>query len=164
MVDGGTGGGVVKTVDIKTQGFNELMSMFSQLPESVASQVLATGVNAGARVIAKAAKRAAPDYTGHLSPKATAAHQKYGKLKTAIKAKGLRRKYSNVRAAVVTRGGAFWGDFHNRGSRYQPASHWYDTALSSVIGLAQETQKRYMVAKIIQVSLKAIQRAGANKS
>jgi len=153
-------------ITARTQGFSELNALFKQLPPKIADQVLQAGVNAGARELAKAAKKAAPDYKGKLSggPKGTAAtHAKYGELKRAIKAKGLRKKFENKRAAVVSRGGAFWGDFLNRGTRYIPATRWYDDVLNQATASALETMKRYMVAKITQVSLKAIQAAGANK-
>lgn len=151
---------------VKTQGFHELRELFRQLPPQVADKVLATGVLAGARVIAKAAKKAAPRFEGKLSggPKGTAAkHAKYGNLRSNIKAKGLRKVAENKRSAIVIRGRAFWGEFINRGTRYIAATRWYDKALDAIMDSALETQRRYMVAKITQLALKVIQQTGANR-
>lgn len=151
------------TAKISTQGFNELQALFANLPQKVADQVLATGVLAGARDLAAAAKKDAPRRKTKLSPSAAAAHAKYGDLNKAIKARLLRKRIKNVRSAVVTRGGAFWGDLVNRGTRYIAATRWYDATLSQGAPKAMETMRRYMVAKVTQVSLQAIQQYGANK-
>lgn len=154
---------MTKFVSVQTQGFSELKNLFQNLPAKVEDQVLSTGVIAGARFLAGAARKAAPRNTKPLSPTAKAAHEKYGTLRSAVKAKLLKKKVKNVRAAIVNRGGAFWGDFVNRGTRYIPASYWYDAALAQAIPTAMEQMRRYMVAKVTQVSLKAIQQYGANK-
>lgn len=150
-------------VKITTQGFNELESLFKNLPDKVADQVLATGAMAGARTLAAAARKDAPRRKTKLSPSAEAAHAKYGDLNKAIKAKLLRKRIKNVRSAVVTRGGAFWGDLVNRGTRYIAATRWYDATLAQGAPTALDTMRRYMVAKVTQVSLRAIEQYGANK-
>lgn len=150
-------------VKITTQGFNELEALFRNLPDRVADQVLATGALAGARTLAASAKKDAPRRKTKLSPTAEAAHAKFGDLNKAIKAKLLRKRIKNVRSAIVTRGGAYWGDFVNRGTRYIAANRWYDATLAQGVPTALETMKRYMVAKVTQVSLRAIEQYGANK-
>lgn len=144
-------------VSVASSGFAELQNLFQQLPPAIANQVLAAGVIAGAREIAKAAKQAAP----RGGAKQSSGSQKFGHLRDNITARALKAKFPNKRSAIVTRGGAFWGDLLNRGTRYIPATHWYDNAFKSVVDSALKTQKAYMVAKIIQVSNKAINAAGA---
>lgn len=111
------------------------------------------------KIIEDAALAAAPRHTGRQSTDS----KEYGTLVSNIKIKLLRKRYKNKRSAILTRGGAFWGDILNRGSRYISATRWYETAFDSSIELALETQKQYMVAKIIQLSNSAIARYGANK-
>jgi len=146
-------------IQVRTEGFKELKQVFKALPPEIANTVLGEGVMAGARHIAKVAKAQAPRHTGRQSQ----ASKEYGTGKQNIKARKLKKRYRNKRAAVVTRGRAFWLDFLNRGTRYIPATRWYERAFESAIKEAMQIQKVYMVAKVTQLSLKAIQRYGANK-
>lgn len=142
-------------VRIEKQGFEELGELFKQLPPKITNRALAVGTLAGARVIAKAAKSNAPR-----DEAISKLNLKYGTLRQSIKAKGLRKKYENVRAAVVTRGGAFWGDIINRGSRYIPATRWFDRAYDSSSASAQSTITKYILAKIQQEANRLINRLG----
>mgnify|MGYP006935476721 FL=1 len=146
-------------VTVHTEGFKELQKVFKSLPPDVANTVLGEGVMAGARHIAKSAKAAAPRHQGQQSQ----ASKQYGTGKQNIKARKLKKQYKNKRAAIVTRGRAFWLDLLNRGTRYIPATRWYERAFEASIAEAMKIQKAYMVAKVTQLSLKAIQRYGANK-
>lgn len=148
-----------KFINVTSQGFPELAALFNNLPAQVETQVLGAGVTAGARVIAKAAKKAAPRGSGRQSP----ASKKFGTLDSNITSRLLNKRVQNVRAAIVTRGGSFWGDLLNRGTRYIPATRWYDAVLAQSLPTALSTMRDYFVAKTTQVSLKAIEQYGANK-
>lgn len=147
-------------VAMQTYGFKELQAAFKSMPKEVASQVLVSGVRVAAKVIQDAAIQAAPRGDNENRSKASFI---YGRLFRNIKLKVLRKRKETSRAAVVTRGRAFWGDFHNRGTRYQPASRWYDVAFRGASDRAISAMKNQMVKKMNSVAKSAIKRAGAGK-
>jgi hypothetical protein len=147
-------------VKMRTTGFSELKEAFKLMPEEVQNQVLAAGVIAGARVLETAGRAAAP--RGGVSDRSTQSFL-YGRLFTNIKARALRKRRNSSRAAIVTRGKAYWGDLLNRGTRYIPATHWWDNMLSSTENLALETMKQRMVKKMKTVADGVIRKAGAAK-
>lgn len=147
-------------VSTNTVGFNELKAAFKAMPEQIQNQVLASGVLAGAKVVARQAVNDAPrGNTQHRSQNSFI----YGRLFANIKARALRKRKPSSRAAIVTRGRAYWGDLLNRGTRYVPATHWYDNSLKASAPVALQTMKEQMVKKIKSVSESAIKRAGAGK-
>lgn len=147
-------------VQLQTTGFSELRAAFKAMPEQIQNQVLASGVNAAAKVVARAAVAAAP--RGGVKNRSINSFL-YGRLFANLKARALRKRKNSSRAAIVTRGRAYWGDFLNRGTRYVPATHWYDNALRASGPLALQTMKEQMVKKIRTVSERAIKQAGAGK-
>lgn len=147
-------------VKIETQGFDELKAAFKLMPPQVQNQVLASGVLAGAKVIQRAAQAAAP--RGGVQNRSQSSFI-YGRLFANLRARGLRKRKDTSRAAVVTRGRSFWGDFLNRGTRYIPATHWYDNVLKTQAPIALQTMKEQMVKRIKSISEKAIRQTGAGK-
>jgi len=147
-------------VTAQTTGFKELERAFKILPDRVANQVLSAGVLAGARVLERAAKASAP--RGGNERRSVNSFI-YGRLQFNIKGRNLRKRRENSRAAIVTAGKSFWGKFLNRGTRYIPASRWYDMAIESHTAEALSVIKLQMVKKLKQVANKAIRDSGAAK-
>ena len=147
-------------VNITTQGFKELQRAFKAMPPAFANTVLVSGVNAAAKMVRDAAKQAAPRYDG---PYRSAASLAYGRLSENIKFKTLRKRNNVSRAAVVTRGRAFWGEFINRGSRYIAATRWYDKALAGVQSEALATMRSQMVKKMNSLADNIIRKSGAGR-
>lgn len=147
-------------VSVQTTGFKELQAAFKMMPPEIQNKVLASGVLAGAKVVARAGAAAAP--RGNTQKRSLNSFV-YGRLFANIKARGLRKRKNDSRAAIVTKGKAYWGDFLNRGTRYIPASHWYDNTLRTVGPVALQTMKEYMVKRIKAISEKALRQTGASK-
>jgi len=143
-----------------TTGLKELQEAFKIMSRDAGEVVLTSGVNAAAKVIKDAAVIAAPRGDSANRSKSS---MLYGRLYTNMRAKTLRKKHADSRAAVVTRGRAFWGDILNRGSRYIPATRWYDKALSASQSRAIDAMKSAMAKRIKTLSAAAIRKAGADK-
>lgn len=155
------GGGRVMQVTFKTTGFKELSEAFRIMPPEVANRVLASAVLAGAKVIEGAAKAAAP--RGGDGVERSNNSYIYGRLRYNLKARSLRKRRETSRAAIVTPGRAFWGDLLNRGTRYIPASNWYENALRRSEDIALKTVQDRMVTRIQAIANKVLRQTGAAK-
>lgn len=145
---------------MQTTGLKELQEAFKIMSRDAGEMVLTSGVNAAAKVIKDAAVVAAPRGDSATRSRSSLF---YGRLYTNIRAKTLRKKHSDSRAAIITRGRAFWGDILNRGSRYVPATHWYDKALSASQSRALDAMKTAMAKRIKTLASASIRKAGADK-
>lgn len=147
-------------VEIRTEGFKELQAAFKAMPKEFANKVLATAVNTAAKHVAKGAAAAAPR-GGDANRSKSSIY--YGRLYRNIKPKGLRKKYDGVRAAVVTRGDSFWGDFLNRGTRYIPATRWFDKIRDGLETEALSMMRATMIKKMNSLADSTIKKYGAGK-
>lgn len=146
-------------VKVQTQGFKELQRAFKAMPPEFANKVLATAVTSAAKRISEAARSAAPSSKGARSTASMA----YGTLRGNIKHRILRKKNNVTRAAISTRGKAFWGEFLNRGTRYIPASRWWTNVRDSAERSALAEMQSFMVKKMNSLADNIIRRSGAGK-
>lgn len=160
MAHGSSSGGVVMQVKIETYGVKELKRAFEIMSKDAGDAVLTSGVNAAAKVVRDAAIAAAP--RGDNANRSVKSIY-YGRLYTNIRSKTLKKRRPDSRAAIVTRGRAFWGDLLNRGTRYIPASRWYDKAFAASQSRATQAMIQAMSKRIKTLSNAAIRKAGAGK-
>lgn len=151
------GGGFVK-LEVRQEGFSELRAMFAQLPADVQSSVLGEATLTGARVMAKTAKREAPrQASGERQSKNS---EKYGRLRTNIKAIKLKKKRNSSRAAIASVGDAFWGAIIERGSRYMPANRWWERAYKNSEEAVLQAVKQRIVLGIEKRANRLIKKLG----
>lgn len=114
------------TIKIKTdlQGFENFDKLLSQLPMRVEKRVLQSAVTSAVREARKEIKKSIP--VG--DEKQSAASQRYGRAKTNLRVKRLRRTKRNEKMARVDTGDAFWMLFYELGSRFQPARPFFANA------------------------------------
>lgn len=119
-------------------GLAEARRALKLLPDRVQKRVLRNATAAGATVMRRAVKAAAP--TG-AAP--SAASGQYGRLKDNIRTVRLKRGLPDTTAAYrVDTGPSFWGMFLEFGTRLMAARPWFrpaaDAAADSAVGAIKE--------------------------
>jgi len=118
-------------IDIETQGFKEIDKALQKLPLNVEKRVLNKSLLGAMRVGAKLIKQAAPVHSG----KQSAASKQFRKGKVNIKAKRMKSRKRQVKAAQINTGNAFWLMIYELGSRFQPARPFFLPAFTAATGL-----------------------------
>ena len=113
-------------VDVKLSGFNDFSKLLKDLPNRVENKVVQSAVNVAMREGRNEIARAAPDRKYPRS----AASKKYGSLRKNLKVLKLRRVRKGQKGARIDTGKAFWGQFYEFGTRYQPARPWFGPAFA----------------------------------
>lgn len=143
---------------IDFSGFKEVSALMNELPDTLRNRVMQASATAGAREIAKAARKAAP-----VSDVQSPASQKYGRLKRNIKVKRLRFVARDEKMARVDTGRAFWALFLEVGTRYIPAQPWFQPAFNQSAQAAIDRMREFMLAKIEKEALNLSRRLGPIK-
>lgn len=108
-------------------GFNELSSLFKELPKRVNNKILQKATREGMKEALPTVKQAAPRNSGNKKSKAS---QDYGPLNKQVKVRRIRME-GNRRGTKISTGTAFYGYILDKGSRYVPAKPWFDQAFES---------------------------------
>lgn len=145
-------------LEVKREGFDELRHLFAQLPADVASSVLGEATLAGARVMAKAAKKESPRQAS--GERQSQASRKYGRLRRNIKAIKLKKKRNSSRASIASVGDAFWGGILERGTRYIPANRWWERAYRNSEKAVLDAVKQRIVLGIEKRANRLIKKLG----
>ena len=139
-MDHGDGAGVTAMDGTsRVTGLAEAAAVLKRLPERVQSRVLRGATAAGARVMLKEVRAAAPVAAGEPS----AASQRYGRLRDNIRVVRLKRDVPPSSAAYrVDTGKSFWGMFLEFGTRLIAARPWFrpavDTSYEKAVGTIKE--------------------------
>lgn len=134
----GAGGGVTMEGTSHIKGLAEANAALKRLPDRVQRRVLRGATAAGARVMLKAVKAAAPTDAGPQSE----ASRKYGRLRDNLRVLRLKRGIPDTAAAYrVDTGKSFWGLFLEFGTRLISARPWFRPAVDSSTDKALDTIK-----------------------
>lgn len=109
------------TVEFK--GFDEFDKMLQQLPLNVEKRVVQAATVSALRAAVKNMRNAAPKHTGKQSPSS----KKYGTGQKNISVRPKKKK-KGVRGALLSTRDAFWLYFYEKGTRYQPARPFWNSA------------------------------------
>lgn len=112
----------MSTATLKVAGFDAIRNGLLQLPDRLATNSLASAVNAGAAVIRDAARDKAPLYTGDVSQ----GHPPAGTLRRSIIVKAIRElsTYYSKTAFVTVRRGKKYAKQGKKGNLSQDAFYW----------------------------------------
>jgi len=112
----------MSTATLKVAGFDAIRNGLLQLPDRLATNSLASAVNAGAAVIRDAARDKAPLYTGDVSQ----GHPPPGTLRRSIIVKAIRElsTYYSKTAFVTVRRGKKYAKQGKKGNLSQDAFYW----------------------------------------
>lgn len=128
MVYGGSGGRAMK-FDGKIGGFEDMHRLLQQLPKNVQNRVVQQAATVGLRAARGDIKNAAPRHEGEQSQ----ASKKYGTIRNNIKVVKKRRVKRGQKGARIHTGKAFWANFYEKGTRYQPARPWFAPAFTAAV-------------------------------
>jgi HK97 gp10 family phage protein len=131
--------------NFKITGLNEARNLLKVLPDRTQKRVLNGAVRAGATVLRKEIKAAAPVDADKRSP----ASEKYGRLKDNIRV--LRLKFGVPKTSAMYRvdtGRAFWGYFLEFGTRFIAARAWFRPAVDANFDRAVNQMKERLASGI----------------
>lgn len=115
-------------VDMKWDGFKEFDNLLAQLPRNVEERVIQKAVNKVLKNVLPEFMRRAPKHkTGEQSKMS----KEYGSILANLRVRPTRSQPGS-RGARVTTGNAFWAYFFDKGTRHQPARHWYDRVFAAL--------------------------------
>lgn len=118
-------------------GLKECNEVLKRLPERVQKRVLANAVRAGATVVNRAVKAAAP-----VGDEKSPASKQYGSIKQNIRVQRLRKVPKTAAGHRVWTKDAFWAMFYEFGTSRQPARPFFrpawDASLSEAVARIRE--------------------------
>ncbi len=132
-------------VTTKLTGWKEFDDLLKEFPDAVQNRVAQGVTNAGARVIRKEIKAAAPVDADKRSPLSL----KHGRLKDNIKIYPMRYvKSRGQKGTRVNTGKASWGYWLEKGTRYIEARPWFLPAFEKATGAAVDRMREYFVDRM----------------